>query len=350
MLDEMSVVSKFRSKTVSARLGVLAIAFFSVCYLLACQVPVFRYALERWPADPYELRVPAEMMNSTAVSILKESKKSNLRVIELTGDAKQAELFHARQTDPASIPVWKGELTDETAGTLLQSPVRQTLVEKVLSGESVIWVLIPGKNAVANEGIRELLDTTLARAEQVIQIPEGVVTEGDDLATSNFSGDPEDIVSADIPLKIAFSVLELQHDDPAETILLNTLLSIEDDLHDLVDQPMVFPVFGRGRFLEPMIGKGISESNILDYSAYLCGACSCEVKEGNPGMDLLITADWSGADEATVTTLTKAAEPLPETVEIKGPEEENDTMRSLALGVVIALLLIGGLYLFIRKE
>ena len=39
----------------TASIALLTIALASVA--IACQVPVFRYALERWPADNYELVV-----------------------------------------------------------------------------------------------------------------------------------------------------------------------------------------------------------------------------------------------------------------------------------------------------
>jgi hypothetical protein len=64
-------------------------------------------------------------------------------------------------------------------------------------------------------------------------------------------------------------------------------------LKDLKD-PMIFPVFGRGRALLPLIGAGITPENIEDSGSFLVGACSCEVKELNPGFDLLLAADWNG--------------------------------------------------------
>jgi hypothetical protein len=55
---------------------------------------------------------------------------------------------------------------------------------------------------------------------------------------------------------------------------------------------MVFPVFGRGRALLPLVGAGITEANITAAAGFLTGACSCEVKALNPGFDLLLPADW----------------------------------------------------------
>jgi hypothetical protein len=34
---------------------------------------------------------------------------------------------------------------------------------------------------------------------------------------------------------------------------------------------------------------------IRELTEFLCGACSCQVKEQNPGFDLLLTTDWNRA-------------------------------------------------------
>ncbi len=193
----------------------------------------------------------------------------------------------------------------------------------------------------------------MAIARKDIQIPEGVVTS-DEVTADNFSGDPEDIVDGDIPLKIDFSMLEVSREDPAEAVFIAMLLSVEDDLHDFSDSPMLFPAFGRGRVLEPLIGKGITPDNLLTYCVYLCGACSCEVKDQNPGMDLLLATNWDAADAATVTTATKAAEPKPETVHFNGEKSipvaaaKSQLPRLPLIGLAMVLLLFGGLLFFKR--
>ena len=88
---------------------------------------------------------------------------------------------------------------------------------------------------------------------------------------------------------------------------------------------------------EPLIVKGIHAANILEASAYLCGACSCEIKEQNPGIDLLMTADWEPV----------ATKEVVETVKIVGaspPAAVDDGRRLLAVIVgagIVALLLKG---------
>ena len=86
-------------------------------------------------------------------------------------------------------------------------------------------------------------------------------------------------------------MLRVPRDDPPSSALVAMLIGSEPDLAERTD-PMVFPVFGRGRALLPLIGAGITAKNIHDSAAFLVGPCSCEVKEQNPGFDLLLAADW----------------------------------------------------------
>ncbi len=85
--------------------------------------------------------------------------------------------------------------------------------------------------------------------------------------------------------------MRIRRDDSREQALIAMLSGCEPDLATL-KEPQVFPVFGRGRALLPLVGMGISPDNIRDSATFLAGACSCQVKELNPGFDLLLTADW----------------------------------------------------------
>jgi hypothetical protein len=84
------------------------------------------------------------------------------------------------------------------------------------------------------------------------------------------------------------------------------LLNSESDLRDY-KEPMAFPVFGRGRVLYAVVGQGISADTIRKASSFIAGPCSCQVKEQNPGFDLLLSCDW---DELVGETF--ISEPIPE--------------------------------------
>jgi len=91
-----------------------------------------------------------------------------------------------------------------------------------------------------------------------------------------------------------FSTITVRRDDPAEQFLINSLLRSEDDLLDF-DEPLAFPVFGQGRVLYALVGKGISTATVRAASQFIGGPCSCQVKNQNPGFDLLLDYDWTKA-------------------------------------------------------
>ena len=82
----------------------------------------------------------------------------------------------------------------------------------------------------------------------------------------------------------------------------------ESDLLEHTDEPMVFPVFGRGRLLGCLFGEYITKKHIDEATFFLSGACSCEVKDLNPGVDLLMAAPW---DYVVMNSFIED-EPLPE--------------------------------------
>ena len=51
--------------------------------------------------------------------------------------------------------------------------------------------------------------------------------------------------------------------------------------------------FAAGRAVPPAVGKEIQPEAIQEMAEFLTGPCSCEIKEQNPGFDLLLTANWS---------------------------------------------------------
>ena len=106
-----------------------------------------------------------------------------------------------------------------------------------------------------------------------------------DIQSGYLSIRPED-------LKLSFSVVTLRAGDAAEKAFRETLLNSEDERKELQHEPMAFPVFGRGRALNALVGKGINADMIDEATAFLSGPCSCQVKRQNPGFDLLTSVDW----------------------------------------------------------
>ena len=80
---------------------------------------------------------------------------------------------------------------------------------------------------------------------------------------------------------------------PQEAAFASMLLGSEPDLRDF-DEPIAIPIYGRGRTFFALVGKGINEEMIHENCQFLCGACSCQVKQENPGVDMLMAVDWAG--------------------------------------------------------
>ena len=265
----------------------------------ACTVPVFRYALERWDLAKYEVTVfyerelPPEL--DKALKVLEGGAPiANFTVVrvDLQGKvapeyAKQWAMQSSKKTLPwlaarlpetsAKLPdAWAGPLTQENLRRLLDSPARQQLVKYLSQGTTAVFMLLPGRDEKANAKARELLETELPRLAKIMQLPELKA---------------EDKLRSSIPLKIEFATLLLNRDEPAEQALIETVLNTDADLIQ-VRGPIILPVIGRGRLLCSMFGDDLNPDDLKKVVAFLCGECSCTLKELNPGVDLLIAADW----------------------------------------------------------
>ncbi|NCO41672.1 MAG: hypothetical protein GW911_04755 [Armatimonadetes bacterium] len=276
----------------------------------ACSVPVFQYALERWPADPYEVvvfhRGPLSEQDQATAKWLKErdvyaESGANylLRTIDLDAspDESAEKLWKAQATEKLPwlvalyprvsripVPAWAGELSLAAAKALVDSPLRQALAKQLLDGATTVWILIDCEEQKKNEAAEQLLRETLKHMESVIQLPDPEM--GDEY---------EEALAAEREgLKVSFPLKRLSRTDPAEKVLLDLLLHSEEDLLTF-KEPIVFPVFGRGRALFALVGKGINEENLQDACGFVCGACSCEIKQMNPGVDLLLSTNWDAA-------------------------------------------------------
>jgi hypothetical protein len=96
--------------------------------------------------------------------------------------------------------------------------------------------------------------------------------------------------------------------------------------------PLLVPVFGRGRALGilPLSGP-LNVLRIEDMAVFISGPCSCQVKEENPGFDLLLAAAWeenlsgrlSVADSLPVLQAPAAA--VPEADALARLSERQDT-------------------------
>ncbi len=293
-------------------IGACFAAFSLVAVALACNVPVFRFALERWRPDSYRITVlhrgplgEAERELLRPLEELRNKTQANLdfRAIDIlepantpieaaiTSSPLPAELIsQVKDGKPwlvvqypeylrIEVPVWNGPLNREAIERLVDSPVRKELVRRLVEGQTAVWLLLESGDKDRDAAVADLLAEEIPGLERNLKLPE-------------LTSEPDDELLAKTPFKVAFSVLRVPRDAELELALAGMLIRCEPDLADRSD-PMIYPVFGRGRAMLPLIGAGITAKNIQDSAEFLVGPCSCQVKELNPGFDLLLSADWN---------------------------------------------------------
>ena len=308
--------------TLFTRVSVLTFCCYSLALSLleACQVPVFRYALERWSADKYELTVfsKGELTEAQQSLIDEIGDDVNLEVVVID-IGKMTESDHARYGNvnvpegniighlyyPWGVgkgnpflnvddPLWNGNLTKETLNRILNSPARKAILEKIISGESAVWALIESGDEAKDKDAETRLWKYLNEVIKFIEIPDGVVGPGELDRVATGEVDVEDVLRSTIPLKISFDVIRIKQNDPKEKLFLKMLTSFVPQLiEESPDEPLIFPIFGRGRTFDGIPASIMSEKLMLEACSYLCGACSCEVKRENPGIDLIMNTNWT---------------------------------------------------------
>jgi len=259
--------------------------------LLACQVPVFRYALENW--EPNRLTV-AILYSGEQLAETKEllelieqaantaDEKVNLRLhpIDVAADhpAGSAEANYWEMWKDKQLPhmfvyfsnnlptpqlAWSGLLNEENANRLLQSPKRKEVVERLLGGQTAVWVLLESGNQAADKRAEKVLREELAKKSDEIELPSLM-----DLATEEKFDE-----SLGVDLRVEFSLLTIDSDDEREVFFREMLFNTELDLKDFAHEPIAVPIYGRGRTYFALVGTGINPDNIADNSNFICGAC-----------------------------------------------------------------------------
>lgn len=297
--------------------SLLVIALFAVAIpVTACQVPVFRYALERWDADLYRVTVlhdgrmkPDQLKALDTLRKLSEGRAGKsavltLRVIDASSDEARRqlradELRSWKRRTPAEGPLmlvnypvangvgrgaamFTAPLSVSAVNGLIDSPFRRKLADRLGQGDSAVWIFVPCGREEEDQAAMQRLEQQLTADAAWLELP----------SAEELEVEPEILEQVKVPLQIRFSTLTLRRDNPAEKFLLDSLIHSEDDLADF-DEPLAFPVFGRGRVLYALVGKGIARDTIRAASSFMAGPCSCQVKNENPGFDLLLRTDWN---------------------------------------------------------
>jgi hypothetical protein len=265
----------------------LLVAFLTSAGAMACSTPVYRYALEHWEPDSYILDVrsaPGGIVGELKQALAELGGRTdvNIAVHEVPGAEGDA-TFTLRfpHAPPAQAAVISLPATKASLALLTDSPVRAELAKRLLAGETAVFVFLESGDAAKDKEVLARLERIVGDLEKNLELP--AQAPADTLAPG------EEAAAGD--LRVDFSILRVRRDDPKEAVLVASLLATEPDLRDLKG-PMAFPVFGRGRALYAIVDKGINAEVLYEAGAFMTGACSCQVKAQNPGVDLPMTAAW----------------------------------------------------------
>ncbi len=341
----------------------------------SCSVPVFRYALERWRPDAYKAICiyrdsltdkdrallqqlkQASSDSDTPLNLLfreveigsfSESKLKGLLKGPIPGKLPALAVWYPEQMGKTA-PLWTFELTYANVKALMGSPKRTELVEDLIRGESVVWVFVPSGNSQKDDRAKALIRRELDIALKSLAKMSFLTTAG----------------AKEKKLTYGFPILTLSRSDPEERFFLDMLVRSESDLYEHTNEPMVFPVFGRGRVLGCLFGEYISADKIQDAVAFLAASCSCEVKALNPGLDLLIPAQWDRvmmgdlyADDDALPELTGVmpGKPAADKTEVSSNPSESGNKASIvafsgiALSSALVVVVFAGLILNHRRK
>ena len=302
----------------------------------ACDTPVYRYAMYRWEPAAYsvwcfhrgepgkdvaEVNRRLDPLGGTA------GATTNLRLESVDLAAKDSlekvppwvkKAWEARAADPLPsylvFTPWRtelfaGRLDLASVEAMAESPARKQIAKLLDKGQMAVFLLLPGKdpkiNGQAEKAVEEVIakvrsgKVALGPARMEDIPPEVPPTPAKQKADAGPGDKPPASPDAPSPPPPPPEVglVKIDRSDKAEAWLVRPLATVESDLPEAVGQPMVFAAYGRGRVLPPCIGKGITPENLLEQLTFLAGACSCTVKDQQPGVDLLFRWDWQATAE-----------------------------------------------------
>ena len=360
---------------------------------LACKVPVFKYALDNWVPEPYPATVfhggPLSPDEQALVNSLKSKTGSTANMRILMTDV-------SNETESAKNPVWvtqknqklpflsvdyyegfkvrsgnsglqflgSGPLETDTVKRMFDSPLKQELVHRLLNGDSIVWLFLQGENAQENAEAASLLQNQLKELKNTIKLEE------DDKPGSKSSAEAP-VPTTSEPIKIAFTLLNVSRKDPKEGVFVSQLLNLRKGLAE-TKGPIAIPVFGRGRVMDVLVGKEITQAKIVDLTTFLCGECSCTAKSQSEGIDLPLTALWpiskngkygeGKAGEETepgLPSIGQLTAPPPAYLQVKSADQKqpvqgqpqvNRLKRNLAIFIITSIAGVGCVSFFIRRK
>jgi len=298
----------------------LAVNLALAAMAMACDVPVFRYALERWEPEGYSVCAvlmgdPTAEQTAELALLLNSSKgyaattPANIELFAQTSGrattgelampppptSELASMLTARTFDkptfvvlsPQKTIVWTAPIIPGSASRILQSPARAAVTDHLLQGATAVWLLLEQGDKEKDEAFEASLRSLLAGAVKTL------TRQNEAMRAVDAAEDADQQPAFTITFPIVRVCANLA--DEAFLSAMITGVFTADAGGATLSLPAAVPMFGRGRMLAIMTGNDLNAESILRIGAYLSGPCSCEAKALNPGVDLLFSADWLNA-------------------------------------------------------
>ncbi|MBD3314259.1 MAG: hypothetical protein GF344_00600, partial [Chitinivibrionales bacterium] len=323
-------------KSTKRSAGALLVLLMLANKAVACTLPVFAYALERWEPDAYAVMVFYEDSLSQAEekavdSIMAHTYRGGnfeVHLVDVADSMMQWEEFVWEQQTAHELPwlvvryprgsyvnadLWTSRLEDFPIERFANSPMRREIARRILDGHSAVWVLLMSGDKAADRNASKKLRAALKEMEKKIELPE--VAPQDLPIWYNSENGPK--------LRIYFSVVHLSAGDPAEQLFVRMLRNSLPESKER-QGPIAFPVMGQGRALPALVEEQMTPEMIERACRFLSGPCSCVIKEDNPGFDLMMAVKWW--DELRIADTASA--PAPTLMGFMDMVEEKGTAES----------------------
>ncbi|HBC89111.1 MAG TPA: hypothetical protein DCZ94_19405 [Lentisphaeria bacterium] len=283
-------------------------SIFSVICLSAISadnLPLYRMGLEKWEPDHFRAVVIYGTENSAGleqgIAFLEgrtRDRVGGLNLVVGKADIKDRSIIDKRtseilrtfkpdrfpftiiyfpQVSDVDIPLWAGYLTVQAGELICDSPARREIARRILKGEWAVWLFIKSGNEEKD-----------GRALQILS---------DELKAAPAAGTPGEDSSRDAILPglnhARMSIIMVSRDDKSELILLEMLNCIEPEIMSAGNEPVIAPVYGRGRVLDIFSGDEISGENLRKNIRMLEMEQPSGIKQPASGADLLIAVNWT---------------------------------------------------------
>ncbi len=307
----------------------------------ACSTPVYQYAMYNWPPAPYYVfffhegpiseqdkqlhqlaeklategravanlsLYPVDLAKSEEYERLPESVRKSWEKYRAEQEQKQQPVTSGYAVYTAwGAELLVGQLDQPTLKAMVDSPARVRLGQLFHEGSAVVVLFMPGADKEENQRVEKLVQSLIDEVAtgKLMGMPiytpleaYGPIEPVDEQDEASEDGDQPAEPAQPKGAGLKIGMLSIARDDPKETWLLRSLMAIDPELDQLRDKPMLFFCYGRGRAMPPYVGEGITMENLAGEVQFLSGACSCMVKDANPGVDLLMKWDWDATAEA----------------------------------------------------